>query len=83
MKTPAKDFELSLHSAQMLGTSDLAFTRCKKRKHPPILKVSEPRIWRWVKRWVKKGIFLKPVQIGGKAFWSAKDIAELIQQRAA
>ena len=67
MKTPAKDFELSLHSAQMLGTSDLAFTRCKRRKHPPIFKVSEP----------------KPVQIGGKAFWSARDIAELIQQRAA
>ena len=79
MKTPAKDFELSLHSAQMLGTSDLAFTRCKRRKHPPIFKVSEPTIWRWV----KKGILPKPVQIGGKAFWSARDIAELIQQRAA
>lgn len=65
--------------SEWLGTSDLAFTRMKHRQRPPIFKVSEPTIWRWV----KKGILPKPVQIGGKAFWSAKDIAELIQQRAA
>ena len=79
MKTPTKDYELSLHSAQMLGTSDLAFTRRKKRKHPPVFNVSEPTIWRWVKR----GILPKPVQIGGKCFWHAKDVAEVAKKLAA
>jgi hypothetical protein len=65
--------------AQMLGTSDLARTRKKNRTRPPIFNVSEATIWRWV----REGILPKPVQVGGKSFWHAEDIAELLRKRHA
>ena len=63
-------------AAEWLTTSDLSNTRLKHRARPPIFAVSETTIWRWV----KKGYLPKPVKIGGKCFWSAVDVAELIQR---
>lgn len=60
--------------AQFLGTSDLAFTRKKNRTIPPIFNVSESTIWRWV----KEGILPEPMHIGGKCFWSAEVVADLL-----
>jgi predicted DNA-binding transcriptional regulator AlpA len=63
--------------AEWLSTSDLSNTRLKNRARPPIFAVSEVTIWRWV----KKGYLPEPVKIGGKCFWSAVSVAELIQRR--
>lgn len=63
--------------AQMLCTSDLAHTRKQNRERPPIFNVSEPTIWRWV----KSGILPKPIQVGGRSFWLASDIVELIKKQ--
>lgn len=76
--TSANVYDLSLDSVQMFSISDLSFTRGKNRKTPPIFNVNEVTIWRWI----RKGIFPKPVKIGGKRFWKARDIAKLIQQQA-
>jgi len=73
----ANVYDLSLGSMQMFNIQDLSFTRNKNRKHPPIFSVNEVTIWRWV----KQGIFPEPVKIGGKRFWRAKDIAELIKEK--
>ena len=69
-----KDYEFP---AQYLGTSDLAYTRKRNRERPPVFNISEPTIWRWV----KNGILPKPIQIGGRSFWLASDIADLIEKR--
>lgn len=63
--------------AQFLGTSDLAHTRKQNRARPPIFNVSEPTIWRWV----KSGALPKPIKIGGRSFWLASDIADLIEKQ--
>jgi hypothetical protein len=76
--TTANFYDLSLNSVQMLSIADLSFTRAKNRKNPPIFDVNEVTIWRWI----RKGVFPKPVKIGGKRFWKARDIAKLIQQQA-
>ena len=77
MKTVVVVTEEIEFPSQWLGTSDLAFTRQKRRKRPPIFNVSEPTIWRWV----AKGVLPKPIQMGGKSFWSAKDIQDVIRRR--
>ena len=66
---------LSNTSPQWLCTSDIANTRKKNRKHPPLLSISEVTLWRWVKR----GNFPEPKYIGGKAFWSAEEVSEFIE----
>ena len=58
-----------------LSTSDVANTRRKTRKHPPLFNISEVTLWRWVKR----GSFPEPKYIGGKAFWSAEEVSEFIE----
>ncbi len=63
--------------ADWLCTSDLSNTRLKQRARPPIFSVREVTI----RRWVDKGYLPEPVKIGGKCFWSAADVAELIQRR--
>ena len=63
--------------AQWLGTSDLSNTRSTRRVRPPIFAVSEITIWRWV----KKGYLPEPVKIGGKCFWHAEDVAELVKNK--
>lgn len=63
--------------AQFLGTSDLAHTRKRNRGRPPIFNISEPTIWRWV----KSGVLPKPMKIGGRSFWLASDIADLIEKK--
>ena len=60
--------------ALWLSTSDVANTRRKTRKHPPLFNISEVTLWRWVKR----GSFPEPKYIGGKAFWSAEEVSEFI-----
>ena len=66
------------YRAHLLSTSALVFTRSKKRKHRPIFDACEKTLWRWV----QKGELPEPVRIGGKCFWHAEDVAELVQQRA-
>ncbi len=65
--------------AQWLCTSDLSNTRLKRRTRPPIFAVTEVTIWRWVKR----GILPQPIQIGGRCFWAAADIAEMLDKQVA
>ena len=66
------------YCAHLLSTSALVFTRSKKRKSRPIFDACEKTLWRWVQR----GELPEPVRIGGKCFWHAEDVAELVQQRA-
>jgi len=63
--------------AHLLGTSDLANTRRKRRTHPPIFNVSESTIWRWV----NQGVLPEPTYVGGKCFWHAEVVAELLEMR--
>ena len=63
--------------AEWLTTSDLSNTRLKHRARPPIFAVSETTIWRWV----KKGILPQPIQIGGRCFWAAADIADMLDRQ--
>lgn len=67
----------TIFPAQFLGTSDLANTRKKRRIHPPIFNVSESTIWRWV----KQGVLPEPTYVGGKCFWHAEVVAELLEMR--
>lgn len=76
MKSSLNSTKLHL-PAQMLCTSDLAHTRKRNRGRPPIFNISEPTIWQWV----KSGILPKPIQVGGRSFWSASDIIELIESQ--
>ena len=69
-----RDYEFP---AQFLGTSDLAFTRKKNRSNPPLFNVSESTIWRWV----KEGVLPEPIHIGGKCFWPAEVVADLLAHR--
>ena len=69
-----KDYEFP---ARYLGTSDLAYTRKKNRTSPPIFNVSESTIWRWV----KEGVLPQPILIGGKCFWPADVVADLLAVR--
>ena len=66
------------YRAHLLSTSALVFTRSKKRKGRPIFDACEKTLWRWV----QKGELPEPVRIGGKCFWHAEDVAELVQKRA-
>ena len=65
----------SLFGSHYLATSDLAHTRRKNRKVPPVFNISEVTLWRWVKR----GYFPQPKYIGGKAFWSAEEVSRFIE----
>ena len=67
---------LSLNtSPQWLCTSDIANTRKKNRKHPPLFKYQRSHAVEMGKR----AHFPEPKYIGGKAFWSAEEVSEFIE----